>query len=65
MATTDRDAAALQATETVLSALRDLDERDPAIDELIATIEDDRARLLASVIGSQAIEREPLPLRLH
>jgi hypothetical protein len=61
----NRDSAALATTETVIASLRNLQDRDPLIEDLVAAIEEDRARLLAAVIGAQATQREPAALRLH
>lgn len=50
----DRDAAALETTTAVIASLRSLEERDSTIDDLIAAIEADRARLLAFLVRAEA-----------
>jgi hypothetical protein len=55
--TRESEAAALRTTEIVLGVLRDLDDRDTAIDNLVAAIEHDRAQLVASFICASAATR--------
>jgi hypothetical protein len=55
----DQETRALETMEQVLAALRSLDECDHPLNTLIASIEDDRARLLALALGSQASGRTP------
>jgi len=57
------EARALDTTERVLAALRLLPDRDEALDALIDRIDDDRAHLVAAIIGSQALRRRSLRLR--
>lgn len=54
---------ALENAEHAAAALTRLDERDEAIHRLIAAIEQDRAELLAAIIGGQAVSREPRRIR--
>jgi hypothetical protein len=58
-----KEIEALETTEHVIAALMLSPERDEVIDRLIAAIEQDRAEILASMIGGQALNREPLHLR--
>jgi hypothetical protein len=57
------DARALDTSERVLAALRLLPERDEALDALIDRIDDDRAHLLAAIIGGQALGRRAARVR--
>jgi hypothetical protein len=52
-----REVAALETTEKVIAALVLADERDAVIQRLIRAIEDDRALILAKLIGDQAVRR--------
>ncbi len=54
---------ALETTEKVIATLALSAERDAVIDRLMAAIEQDRAELLASIVGGQALHREPQRLR--
>ena len=58
-----KEIEALETTEHVIAALVLSPERDEVIDRLIAAIEQDRAEILASMIGGQALNREPRHLR--
>jgi hypothetical protein len=49
--------------ESVLARLGSAEERDEVITRLIAAIEQDRAELLAAVIGAQATGRAPRRVR--
>jgi hypothetical protein len=49
--------------ESVLARLESAEERDEVITRLIAAIEQDRAELLAAVIGAQATGRAPRRVR--
>ena len=50
-----REIQALETTENVIAALALSDERDEVIQRLIRAIEDDRAIVLAALIGGQAV----------
>ena len=52
-----REIAALETMEKVLAALAVSHERDSVIERLIRAIEDDRALILARLIGDQAVRR--------
>ena len=58
-----RSIEALETTEKVIAALALSPERDAVIDRLIAAIEQDRAELLAAMIGGHAVHREPRHVR--
>jgi hypothetical protein len=58
-----KEIEALETTEKVIASLALSSERDALIDRLIAAIEQDRAELLASMIGGHALHREPPRLR--
>jgi hypothetical protein len=58
-----KEIEALETTEQVIAALVLSPERDEVIDRLIAAIEQDRAEILASMIGGQALNREPRYVR--
>ena len=58
-----KEIEALETTEKVIAMLVLSPERDAVIDRLIAAIEQDRAELLAAMIGDQAIHREPGSVR--
>ena len=54
-----KEIEALETTEHVIAALVLSPERDEVIDRLIAAIEQDRAEILASMVGGHALYREP------
>jgi hypothetical protein len=58
-----KEIEALETIEKVIASLALSSERDALIDRLIAAIEQDRAELLASMIGGHALHREPPRLR--
>lgn len=58
-----KEIEALETTEHVIAALVLSPERDEVIDRLIAAIAQDRAEILASMIGGQALNREPRHVR--
>jgi hypothetical protein len=58
-----KEIKALETTEKVIATLALSSERDELIDRLIAAIEQDRAELLASMIGGHALHREPPRVR--
>jgi hypothetical protein len=60
-----KEIVALETTEKVIAILTFSPERDAAIDRLIAAIEEDRAALLASMVGGRALHSEPPRLRRH
>jgi hypothetical protein len=49
--------------ESVVAQLQSADDRDDVINRLVAAIEQDRAELLAAVIGAQATGRAPRRIR--
>ncbi len=63
MSATSSALAALGTMESVLARLESAEERDEVIARLIAAIEQDRAELLAAVIGAQATGRAPRRIR--
>jgi hypothetical protein len=58
-----KEIQALETTEKVIAVLSLSPERDEVITRLIAAIEDDRAALLATMIGVMPVDREPKRLR--
>jgi hypothetical protein len=54
---------ALGTMESVVAQLQSAGERDDVINRLVAAIEQDRAELLAAVIGAQATGRAPRRIR--
>jgi hypothetical protein len=58
-----KEIKALETTKRVIATLALSSERDELIDRLIAAIEQDRAELLASMIGGHALHREPPRVR--
>jgi uncharacterized protein YbaP (TraB family) len=58
-----REIQALETTEHVIAALSFSPDRDASINRLIAAIDQDRAELLAAMIGGQAVHREPRHIR--
>jgi hypothetical protein len=63
MSATSSALDALGTMESVVARLGSTDERDEVITRLIAAIEQDRAELLAAVIGAQATGRAPRRVR--
>jgi hypothetical protein len=58
-----KEIQALETAEKVIAVLALSPERDEVISRLIAAIEDDRAALLAAMIGVRPRDREPKRLR--
>jgi len=58
-----KEIQALETTEKVIAVLSLSPERDEVISRLIAAIENDRAALLAAMIGVRPVNREPRRLR--
>jgi hypothetical protein len=58
-----REIQALETTEHVIARLLTDPDRNEAIARLIGAIEQDRAELLAAIVGGNATHREPLRIR--
>jgi hypothetical protein len=58
-----REIQALETTERVIARLLIDSDREETISELIAAIEQDRAELLAAIVGGHARHREPRRIR--
>jgi hypothetical protein len=58
-----REIQALETTEQVIARLTHDPDRGEAISRLLAAIEQDRAELLAAIIGGHAAQREPRRIR--
>jgi hypothetical protein len=58
-----REIKALETTEHVIARLTVDPDRGEAISRLIAAIEQDRAELLAAIVGGHARKREPQRVR--
>jgi hypothetical protein len=58
-----REIQALETTEHVIARLLVDRDRDEVISRLIAAIEQDRAELLAAMVGGHAVRREPRRIR--
>ncbi len=63
VSSTSRELEALGTMESVVARLGSSADRDEVINRLIAAIEQDRAELLAAVIGGQATGRAPRRVR--
>lgn len=59
MSSVEETQLALQTTENILASLRREPEPDEATRNLIEAIEDERAALLAALVGASAIGRPP------
>ncbi len=63
MGSLQREIQALETTERVIARLTVDPDREETISRLIAAIEQDRAELLAAIVGGHATHREPRRIR--